>query len=66
MSVNIQVNSPDVTYTDNHITAKYSYQTTTVHREGNNIMVIFFLMYIFKQLFPNASLCLKEFSIENR
>ncbi|XP_075873916.1 inositol-3-phosphate synthase 1-A-like [Nelusetta ayraudi] len=39
MSVNIQVNSPDVTYTDTHITAKYPYQTTSVHREGNNVMV---------------------------
>lgn len=51
MSVNIQVNSPDVTYTDTHITAKYPYQTTSVHREGNNVMVIkkkqlFLLLFI--------------------
>lgn len=50
MSVNIQVNSPDVTYTDTHITAKYPYQTTSVHREGNNVMVIkknFFFFFLF-------------------
>lgn len=39
MSVNIHINSTNVTYTDAHITAKYPYQTTTVHREGNTITV---------------------------
>ncbi|XP_038551298.1 inositol-3-phosphate synthase 1-A-like, partial [Micropterus salmoides] len=37
MSVNIQINSPNVRYTDAHIVAQYHYQTTSAHREGNNI-----------------------------
>ncbi|XP_056915503.1 inositol-3-phosphate synthase 1-A-like [Takifugu flavidus] len=37
MSVNVRINSPNVQYTDTHITARYSYQTTSVHRDGNNI-----------------------------
>ncbi|CAG10328.1 unnamed protein product, partial [Tetraodon nigroviridis] len=39
MSVNIHINSPNVQYTDAHITARYSYQTTSVHAEENNITV---------------------------
>ncbi|XP_040916887.1 inositol-3-phosphate synthase 1-A-like [Toxotes jaculatrix] len=39
MSVNIHVNSPNVKYTDKHIVAEYSYQTTSVNREGNTITV---------------------------
>lgn len=39
MSVNIHINSPNVRYTDTHITAQYSYQTASVLREGNNITV---------------------------
>lgn len=46
MSVNIQVNSPDVAYTDSHITAKYLYQTTTVQQEGNDITVICLLLLL--------------------
>lgn len=41
MSVNIHINSPNVQYTDTHITARYSYQTTSVHTEENNITVTF-------------------------
>lgn len=43
MSVNIHINSPNVQYTDTHITARYSYQTTSVHTEGNNITVTFLI-----------------------
>lgn len=39
MSVNIHINSPNVRYTDTHITAQYSYQTASVHREGENVTV---------------------------
>ncbi|KAM4625281.1 inositol-3-phosphate synthase 1-A-like [Polymixia lowei] len=39
MSENIRINSPNVTYTDIHIEAQYSYQTTAVHREGDIITV---------------------------
>uniref|UniRef100_A0A672JC46 inositol-3-phosphate synthase n=1 Tax=Salarias fasciatus TaxID=181472 RepID=A0A672JC46_SALFA len=39
MSVNIRINSPNVKYTDAHIEAKYSYQTTSVHRDGNQVTV---------------------------
>lgn len=39
MSVNIRINSPNVQYTDTHITSRYSYQTTSVHIEENNITV---------------------------
>lgn len=39
MSVNIHVNSPNVRYTDTHIVAEYSYQTTSVNREGNKVTV---------------------------
>uniref|UniRef100_A0A668AG32 inositol-3-phosphate synthase n=2 Tax=Myripristis murdjan TaxID=586833 RepID=A0A668AG32_9TELE len=39
MSTNIHINSPNVRYTDRHIEAQYSYQTTSVHREGKNITV---------------------------
>ncbi|KAM4543179.1 inositol-3-phosphate synthase 1-A-like isoform 1-T2 [Odontesthes bonariensis] len=39
MSVNIQINSPNVRYTDTHIVAQYSYQTTSVHQEGNTLTV---------------------------
>lgn len=41
MSVNVRINSPNVQYTDTHITARYSYQTTSVHRDGNNVTVTF-------------------------
>lgn len=41
MSVNVRIDSPNVQYTDTHITARYSYQTTSVHRDGNNITVTF-------------------------
>lgn len=41
MSVNIHINSPNVHYTDTHITARYSYQTTSVHTENSNITVSF-------------------------
>lgn len=41
MSVNVHINSPNVQYTDTHITARYSYQTTSVHTEENNITVTF-------------------------
>uniref|UniRef100_A0AAX7TKT0 inositol-3-phosphate synthase n=1 Tax=Astatotilapia calliptera TaxID=8154 RepID=A0AAX7TKT0_ASTCA len=39
MSVNVQVNSPNVKYTDSHIEAQYSYQTSSVHRDGNKVTV---------------------------
>lgn len=39
MSLNININSPNVKYTDSHIEAKYSYQTTSVHRDGNKVTV---------------------------
>ncbi|XP_022066826.1 inositol-3-phosphate synthase 1-A [Acanthochromis polyacanthus] len=39
MSMNITINSPNVKYTDSHIEAKYSYQTTSVHRDGNKVTV---------------------------
>lgn len=39
MSVNVQVNSPNVKYTDSHIQAQYSYQTSSVHRDGNKVTV---------------------------
>uniref|UniRef100_A0A667ZM13 inositol-3-phosphate synthase n=1 Tax=Myripristis murdjan TaxID=586833 RepID=A0A667ZM13_9TELE len=35
----MEVSSPNVRYTDRHIEAQYSYQTTSVHREGKNITV---------------------------
>lgn len=41
MSVNIHINSPNVQYTDTHITSRYSYQTTSVHTEDNKITVTF-------------------------
>ncbi|XP_053191547.1 inositol-3-phosphate synthase 1-A-like [Scomber japonicus] len=37
MSENIHVDSPNVRYTDTHIVAQYSYQTTSVHRDGNKV-----------------------------
>uniref|UniRef100_A0A8C4FD68 inositol-3-phosphate synthase n=1 Tax=Dicentrarchus labrax TaxID=13489 RepID=A0A8C4FD68_DICLA len=39
MSMNIQINSPNVKYTDTHIMAQYSYQTTSVHTEGDRVTV---------------------------
>lgn len=39
MSVSIHINSPNVKYTDTHIEAQYSYQTTSVHRDGNKVTV---------------------------
>ncbi|XP_037550509.1 inositol-3-phosphate synthase 1-A [Nematolebias whitei] len=39
MSVNIHINSPNVKYTETHIEAQYSYQTTSVHQEGNKLTV---------------------------
>uniref|UniRef100_UPI0037E987E4 inositol-3-phosphate synthase 1-A-like n=1 Tax=Semicossyphus pulcher TaxID=241346 RepID=UPI0037E987E4 len=39
MSVNIHINSPNVRYTDTHIVSQYSYQTTSVHTEGNKVTV---------------------------
>ncbi|XP_071772028.1 inositol-3-phosphate synthase 1-A-like [Centroberyx gerrardi] len=39
MSANIHINSPNVRYTDKYIEAQYSYQTTSVHREGSKITV---------------------------
>ncbi|XP_012708032.2 inositol-3-phosphate synthase 1-A [Fundulus heteroclitus] len=39
MSVNIHISSPNVKYTDTHIEAHYSYQTSSVHQEGNRITV---------------------------
>uniref|UniRef100_A0A665V4R2 inositol-3-phosphate synthase n=1 Tax=Echeneis naucrates TaxID=173247 RepID=A0A665V4R2_ECHNA len=39
MSVNIYVNSPNVRYTDTHIESKYTYQTTSVKKEGNTVTV---------------------------
>nr|XP_020442573.1 inositol-3-phosphate synthase 1 isoform X1 [Monopterus albus]XP_020442574.1 inositol-3-phosphate synthase 1 isoform X1 [Monopterus albus] len=39
MSLNIHINSPNVVYTDTHITARYSYQTTSVQRKGNKVTV---------------------------
>uniref|UniRef100_A0AAQ5YD18 inositol-3-phosphate synthase n=1 Tax=Amphiprion ocellaris TaxID=80972 RepID=A0AAQ5YD18_AMPOC len=39
MSMNVNINSPNVKYTDSHIEAKYSYQTTSVHRDGNKVTV---------------------------
>lgn len=39
MSVNIHINSPNVRYTETHIVSQYSYQTTSVHREGNKVTV---------------------------
>ncbi|MEQ2228151.1 Inositol-3-phosphate synthase 1-A [Ilyodon furcidens] len=39
MSVNIHINSPNVKYTDSHIEARYSYQTTSVHQDGDRVTV---------------------------
>ncbi|XP_038129668.1 inositol-3-phosphate synthase 1-A-like [Cyprinodon tularosa] len=39
MSVNIHINSPNVKYTETHIEAQYSYQTASVHQEGNKVTV---------------------------
>lgn len=39
MSATVHINSPNVKYTDTHIVAQYSYQTTSVHREGNKVTV---------------------------
>lgn len=39
MSLNIHIDAPNVIYSESHITAQYSYQTTSVHREGNKITV---------------------------
>ncbi|XP_061824053.2 inositol-3-phosphate synthase 1-A-like isoform X1 [Nerophis lumbriciformis] len=39
MSVKMHINSPDVKYTETHIEAQYSYQTTSVHKDGNTITV---------------------------
>ncbi|KAL3968716.1 ATP-dependent DNA helicase HFM1/MER3 [Sarotherodon galilaeus] len=39
MSVNVHINSPNVKYTDSHIEAQYSYQSTSVHRDGNKVTV---------------------------
>uniref|UniRef100_A0A3P9HWT8 inositol-3-phosphate synthase n=1 Tax=Oryzias latipes TaxID=8090 RepID=A0A3P9HWT8_ORYLA len=39
MSVNIHINSPNVKYTDTHIFAKYSYESTSVQQDGSNITV---------------------------
>ncbi|XP_019953797.2 inositol-3-phosphate synthase 1-A [Paralichthys olivaceus] len=39
MSVNIHVNSPNVSYTDTHIVAQYQYHTSSVTREGNKVTV---------------------------
>lgn len=39
MSLNIHINSPNVKYTDTHITAHYYYQTASVHRDANDITV---------------------------
>ncbi|XP_068558466.1 inositol-3-phosphate synthase 1-A-like [Cebidichthys violaceus] len=39
MSVNVQINSSNVKYTDTHIVSQYSYQTTSVHRDGNKVTV---------------------------
>ncbi|XP_068456699.1 inositol-3-phosphate synthase 1-A-like [Clinocottus analis] len=39
MPVNVHINSPNVKYTETHIVSQYSYQTTSVHRDGNNVTV---------------------------
>ncbi|XP_035530648.1 inositol-3-phosphate synthase 1-A-like [Morone saxatilis] len=39
MSMNIQINSPNVKYTDTHIMAQYSYQTASVQTEGDRVTV---------------------------
>ncbi|KAM9355983.1 inositol-3-phosphate synthase 1-A-like [Pholidichthys leucotaenia] len=39
MSVKIHINSPNVKYTDTHIVSQYSYQTTSVHRDRNEVTV---------------------------
>ncbi|KAM9708681.1 inositol-3-phosphate synthase 1-A-like [Menidia menidia] len=39
MSLNVQINSPNVKYTDAHIVAQYSYQTTSVRQEGGTLKV---------------------------
>ena len=39
MSFNIDVNSPNVRYTDTHIESEYEYQTSSVHKEGNRVTV---------------------------
>ncbi|XP_060918822.1 inositol-3-phosphate synthase 1-A-like [Labrus mixtus] len=39
MSVNIHINSPNVKYTDTHIVSQYSYQTSSVQRDGNKVTV---------------------------
>lgn len=39
MSENIHINSPNVKYTDTHIVAQYTYQTTSVHKEGKTLTV---------------------------
>uniref|UniRef100_A0A3Q4B1Y7 inositol-3-phosphate synthase n=1 Tax=Mola mola TaxID=94237 RepID=A0A3Q4B1Y7_MOLML len=38
-SVNIHISSPNVSYSERYVTAQYPYQTTSVHREGNDITV---------------------------
>ncbi|KAK5886567.1 hypothetical protein CesoFtcFv8_017589 [Champsocephalus esox] len=39
MSFNIDVNSPNVRYTDTHIESEYEYQSSSVHKEGNRVTV---------------------------
>ncbi|KAK9533868.1 hypothetical protein VZT92_008961 [Zoarces viviparus] len=39
MPANVQINSPNVKYTDTHIVSQYPYETTSVHRDGNKITV---------------------------
>ncbi|XP_028293570.1 inositol-3-phosphate synthase 1-A-like isoform X1 [Gouania willdenowi] len=39
MSVNIHINSPNVSYSDANIEAKYTYQTTSVITDGNQVIV---------------------------
>ncbi|XP_056151851.1 inositol-3-phosphate synthase 1-B-like [Lampris incognitus] len=39
MSEHIQISSPNVRYAETHIEARYSYQTTAVHRKGDIITV---------------------------
>lgn len=41
MALNVHIRSPCVQYTDAHITARYCYHTTSVHRDGNDITVTF-------------------------
>lgn len=47
MSANVHINSSNVKYTDTHIVSQYSYQTTSVQRDGNKVTVRGHFLYFY-------------------